>query len=145
MPSKQQIQAAGAVLFRRIEDIVEVALIFRKGFWDLPKGKMEDDETPIICAKRELEEELGISDVEIGIELIQTYHEYEMHGTPFGKTTYWFTATAPEQEFRPQIEEDIEKVQWVEYSKASEILGYPNLVKVLDTFSRWLLRQKYAD
>lgn len=32
---------------------------FFKGFWDIPKGHIEQGETPIDCAKRELFEETG--------------------------------------------------------------------------------------
>jgi 8-oxo-dGTP pyrophosphatase MutT (NUDIX family) len=35
-------------------------MILRLGKWDLPKGKMEKNEEPMICAIREVEEECGI-------------------------------------------------------------------------------------
>ncbi|NCP84894.1 MAG: NUDIX domain-containing protein [Bacteroidetes bacterium] len=143
MAKRQQIDAAGAILFRKNEDQIEIALIFRKGKWDLPKGKREKGEEIRGCAKRELEEELGISDVLIGEELIQTYHEYNQFDVDWGKTTYWFVATAPSQAFNPEAEEDIEKVEWCETQKAREIVDFENLIRVIDTFSKWILRQKY--
>ena len=145
MAKRQQIDAAGAILFRKNEDQIEIALIFRKGKWDLPKGKREKGEDIRVCAKRELEEELGISDVLIGEELIQTYHEYNQFDEDWGKTTYWYVATAPNQEFTPEAEEDIEKVEWCDVLKAREKVEYENLIRVIDTFARWLLRQKYLD
>jgi 8-oxo-dGTP pyrophosphatase MutT (NUDIX family) len=145
MAKRQQIDAAGGVLFRKTENVTEVALIFRKGKWDLPKGKREEGEEIRVCAKRELEEELGITNVEIGDELIQTYHEYNQFDSDWGKTTYWYVATAPEQKFIPQADENIEKVEWVDVLKARDRVEYENLIRVLDTFSRWILRQKYLD
>jgi predicted NUDIX family NTP pyrophosphohydrolase len=60
--------SAGILLFRRVEDAVEVLLVHpggpywaRKdlGAWSIPKGLIEDGEEPLDCALRELEEELG--------------------------------------------------------------------------------------
>ena len=39
----------------------EVLFIFRKGKWDLPKGKMEKAERPEVAAIREVEEECGVT------------------------------------------------------------------------------------
>lgn len=146
MQKRLQIDAAGAVLFKKESDGAhKVALIFRKSKWDLPKGKREEDEEIRTCAKRELEEELGISDVTIHEELLQTYHEYTQFDQDWGKTTYWYVATAPEQVFNPQAEEDISQVEWILLDEAREKVGFENLVRVLDAFKNWLLRKKYAD
>ena len=58
------IQAAGAVLWRRLSDeLIQVALIHRPRYddWSFPKGKVEQGETEINCAFREVFEETGIS------------------------------------------------------------------------------------
>jgi predicted NUDIX family NTP pyrophosphohydrolase len=61
-------QSAGILLFRHREDGVEVLIVHpggpfwaRKdlGAWSVPKGEYEDGETALVCALRELEEELG--------------------------------------------------------------------------------------
>lgn len=137
-----QIDAAGAVLFKQASDGVFVALIFRKGKWDLAKGKREKGEEIKICAKRELEEELGIQEVNIHEELIQTYHEYHQFDKDFSKTTYWFVATAPEQRFNPQAEEDISDVVWFPLDEAIKKVDFENLVRVLEAFKNWLISKK---
>ena len=57
------IRAAGALLWRETADLtIEIALIHRPRYddWTLPKGKVEEGETALQCAYRELIEETGI-------------------------------------------------------------------------------------
>jgi 8-oxo-dGTP diphosphatase len=51
------IQAAGAVLWRRLsDDLIQIALIHRPRYddWSFPKGKVEIGESEIACAFREV-------------------------------------------------------------------------------------------
>jgi predicted NUDIX family NTP pyrophosphohydrolase len=60
--------SAGILLYRRTAEAVEVLLVHPggpywakkdQGAWSIPKGLVEEDEEPLQCALRELEEELG--------------------------------------------------------------------------------------
>ncbi|MCZ4407376.1 NUDIX domain-containing protein [Cryomorphaceae bacterium 1068] len=119
----KEIEAAGGLVHNENN---EYLLIFRKGKWDLPKGKIDEGETPEQAALREVEEECGVSDLKIGEALAPSYHTYEQDGVRILKKTYWYDMTSAQQEFTPQAEEDIEKVQWQD-------LG-ANIVEGLDTY-----------
>jgi hypothetical protein len=52
------IQAGGGLVYNDAGDIM---MIFRRGKWDLPKGKLDKGETIDECALREVGEETGIT------------------------------------------------------------------------------------
>jgi 8-oxo-dGTP pyrophosphatase MutT (NUDIX family) len=105
------IQAAGGLVKNNENNIL---MIFRRGKWDLPKGKLDKGETLEDCAIREVEEETGLKNVELHSPLIVTYHTYH-EGTKFIlKESHWFTMTmAGEQKLTPQTDEDIFDIKWI--------------------------------
>lgn len=106
------IEAAGGLVMTPEKKLL---LIFRLGFWDLPKGKIDPGETPEQAAVREVGEETGITRTELGPLFDTTYHTYRVGtGKRFLKRTYWFRMSAPEQPLRLQAEEGIEQALWAE-------------------------------
>src|SRR4051794_1665781 len=85
----QKIIAAGGLVTNEYNELL---MIFRRGKWDLPKGKLDEGETIEQCAVREVEEETGIGNLEL-VKLVGiTYHEYfDKHiNTEVRKETHWF-------------------------------------------------------
>ena len=68
------LPAAGGVVRQR--DLGKELFIFRRGSWDLPKGKIDPGEDAPAAALREVEEETGVSDLTLGEALPTTYHSY---------------------------------------------------------------------
>ena len=129
--------AAGGVVFRIVEDETKVLLIYRNGFWDLPKGKLEKGESIPMCAVREVGEEVGSGIPALLFDLGTTFHSYEQKGKSYDKTTYWYSMIfTKEESLVPQGEEGIEKIEWVELEEAIEKVGFDNLKEVLIRFSR---------
>lgn len=89
-------------------------LIFRRGFWDLPKGKIDDGESPEQAAVREVQEETGLRQLSLGQPLPDTYHTYtDKKGRRVLKKTYWYFMDTNETTLIPQTEEDIEEAVWM--------------------------------
>ncbi len=104
------IEAAGGIIQNEEKDIL---FIFRRGKWDLPKGKIEDGESAAVCAEREIEEETGVKDLTLKKELGKTYHTYNEFGKDILKISHWFYFTSEnEQELIPQTSEDISEIKW---------------------------------
>jgi ADP-ribose pyrophosphatase YjhB (NUDIX family) len=92
----------------------EYLFIFRKGKWDLPKGKVDKGESINDAAIREVEEECGVSKLKITKELEPTYHTYHQDGQDILKKTYWFEMScADDSALKPQAEEDITDARWL--------------------------------
>ncbi len=105
------IKAAGGLVYNQENKLL---MIFRNGKWDLPKGKLEEAEDIKNCAKREVEEECGVSGLKVVKQLSDTYHTYKLNDEEILKRTFWFEMkTNYVGELIPQKEEGIIKVEWV--------------------------------
>ena len=124
------IEAAGGVVIKN----QEMLFIYRNGKWDLPKGKLEINESIQLCAVREVEEECGISQLTIIKEIATTYHTYRQAEENILKITYWFLMDCTDESpLTPQIEEGIEFSEWKNEQAVQLALEntYPNIKLVL--------------
>ena len=114
----------------------ETLCIHRLGKWDLPKGKLEENEHIDECAIREVEEECGIENLKITSPVFHTYHTYPLKGQHILKRTHWYKMTTQTQALTPQTEEDITEVIWANAKKITAIQNntYPNIKLVLEHF-----------
>ena len=121
------VTAAGGYVMRAGRAEPEVLLIYRRGFWDLPKGKRDKGETVEACGLREVQEEVGIQHLTLVAPLGTTLHGYPEGDKYRVKTTYWFLMQTPETVFTPQAKEGIERVEWVPLPEAQTRLGFDTL------------------
>lgn len=106
------IDAAGGLVKNKKGEFL---LIFRRGKWDLPKGKQEVGEKVEISALREVTEETGVSNLLLKNHLIDTYHTYKMGDSMILKKTHWFEMQYDGDEpLVPQQNEDIVEARWVD-------------------------------
>jgi 8-oxo-dGTP pyrophosphatase MutT (NUDIX family) len=114
------LHSGGGVVLNETGDVL---MIFRRGRWDLPKGKLDEGEDIEQCAVREVIEETGLKTVEIKHKIGNTLHIYPMAGKLILKHTAWYLMQGSAKEpLLPQAEENIEKVMWVKPSGISCLL-----------------------
>jgi 8-oxo-dGTP pyrophosphatase MutT (NUDIX family) len=126
------IKAAGGFV---LNEKKEVLMMFRRGKWDLPKGKMDKKESFEDCALRETEEETGLKKINLISPLITTYHTYHEGSKYVLKETKWFTMkVSGEQKLIPQAAEQITKLEWVGENDIEKYLqnSFPSVNDVLE-------------
>ena len=125
------IAAAGGLVLNEKD---EVLLIFRRGKWDLPKGKRDKDEKLEDCAIREVQEETGLQKIKLGKFLTLTYHTYHEGSRFILKESHWFLMkTKSGQSLIPQTEEDIIEIRWAKKDELPVYLmnSFPSVADVL--------------
>ena len=117
----KSIKAAGGLLIHE----KELLLIFRNGFWDLPKGHIEQNETVENAALREVKEECGLSSLINIVDFFQrTYHVYLFRSDSVLKITDWYIMkTTSKEKLNPQIEEGISECKWVPIDELDQYLS----------------------
>jgi 8-oxo-dGTP pyrophosphatase MutT (NUDIX family) len=96
----------------------------RRERWDLPKGKVNRNETFEEAAIREVTEECGLHGLEIVKPLLSTYHSYFLDDQTILKRTSWFEMLyTGHAEAIPQQDEDITEIRWVDKEALGEITG----------------------
>ena len=132
------IQAGGGVVYN---DAGGILMIFRRGKWDLPKGKLDEGETIDQCALREVQEETGIRQLTLGDKLSETWHLYNEKGKNLVKHTTWYKmSSTDDQALEPQAEEDIKEARWVNANELKPFMDntYRAIQDVLSTAGlRW--------
>ena len=118
----------------------EFLLMFRRGFWDLPKGKLDAGESIPDCAVREVREETGLQSLELGPFICTTTHPYfdTWLNKDVVKQTHWFSMLSlANDKLVPQTEEDIEKLVWVTVPELPEYFNntYPTIRAVFEAFN----------
>lgn len=112
----------------------EILFIYRNNKWDLPKGKIEGDESIEETAIREVEEETGVTGLKIQQVLPITYHIFKRNGKHKIKITHWFEMkTSYNGKLNPQIKEGITKVKWLNNSEAKKAMenSYANIKRLV--------------
>lgn len=117
-------KSCGAIVYRKFHGNTEILLIkhIKSGYWSFPKGHMENGETEIQTAIREILEETSIDVfIDSGFREVVTYSPRK----DTQKEVVYFVAKAKNYDFSPQLDE-ISDIRWVEIGQAVSQLTYDN-------------------
>ncbi|MEM8584922.1 MAG: NUDIX domain-containing protein [Bacteroidota bacterium] len=176
------VEAAGGLV--RLAGTDRFLMMERRGYLDLPKGKIDPGETVAEAALREVSEETGLAIASTTIknqwpgiadrtsagrsipgmtkstadplkinslthdmppissrleDLLKTglpfrlsLHTYRTKkGKRVLKPTYWFAMESSQKELQPQLEEGIDRVDWLRISEVDLDEMYPSLIPIL--------------
>jgi len=128
------IRAGGGLV---INPLGKVLLIFRRGHWDLPKGKQDPGETLAQTALREVREETGLTDLRLVEKLANGYHCYLMSKMRTLKRTRWYLMqTQMPDQLVLQKEEGIQDAAWFDPRELPH-LNMPMFNNVRDILIRY--------
>lgn len=126
-----EIMAAGAILYRVIEDEIEIGLIHRPRYddWSFPKGKIEFGESSLAAARREVIEETGYA-AKFGPLIAEI--QYLAEGVP-KRVKYWSAQAISEAKPITDLQE-VDKFEWHSLKSAKTKLTHEEDRKVLKLF-----------
>ncbi|WP_439506576.1 NUDIX hydrolase [Sediminibacterium sp.] len=134
------IKAGGGLV---LNEQHELLFIFRRGYWDLPKGKVDPGETIEACALREVEEETGVGNLSIIDFLGITNHQYfdPYLKEEVIKESHWYImSTKGVPILIPQTEEDITDIKWIPLADVNVFIEH-SFASIKEIIGLFFLRQ----
>ncbi len=112
---------------------VPYVLVIRDPYdkWGLPKGHRERGEASHETALREVSEETGLSDLELGPELVTIDWTFRARGRQIHKFATFYLMFSREGEPVPEKAEGISEVKWVPLRSAHRKISYRNATEVV--------------
>lgn len=135
IPTERQI-SAGGVAYRRTAGAIDVALICvgPKRRWQLPKGVVDEGESPEATAMREVREEAGVGTRLIGSLDVVEYWYVGTQGTGervrFHKFVHFFLLEYQSGDVRDHDAEVVE-ARWIPLGDAEPMLSFASERKVM--------------
>lgn len=138
MKNIQDEYSAGAVLYTTIDK--QIYYLLTKDFhgnWGFPKGHLENNETTIEAAYREIKEEVNIKPI-----IDDNFCEELIYKLPNGnnKHSIYFIGYYEKQEVIKQIEE-VQETKLLKYEDALNTLTFDNMKQVLIKANKYLIEQ----
>lgn len=117
--------SAGVILFRRAPEPLYLLLHYESGHWDFPKGHIEAGEEAQEAARRELQEETGISEIRFLDGYKQTLrYFFRQGGVGIFKVVIYFLADTAQAAV--SLSHEHVGFEWLPYDAALGRLTFKN-------------------
>jgi 8-oxo-dGTP diphosphatase len=131
--------SAGGVAFRRTDSEYEIAIIAVNPSlrWQLPKGLVDDGESPAAAARREVREEAGIETVLIEpVETIEYWYFGNKNGARvrFHKSVHFFLMEYVSGDVANH-DHEVAEARWVKMDEAIKMLAFKSEKSVVEKAS----------
>ncbi|MEM4240105.1 MAG: NUDIX domain-containing protein [Candidatus Woesearchaeota archaeon] len=142
MPEHEK--SAGVIIYRRENKGILFLLLFKKyktEYWDLAKGHVEKNEDPIETARREAQEEAGITD----LEFIPGFEEkvqwwYKLEGKLTKKTVTYYLAETRTKEAKVSLEHI--KPGWFTLPEVEKVIKHKDTKELLKKAQKFLEKRE---
>lgn len=141
---KKSIPVRGAAIFN--EQLSKILLVqgTESDSWSFPRGKISKDEDDVACCIREVREEIGFDLTEYIDE--DQFIERNIQGKNY---KIFIVRGVPEEfDFKPQVRNEIDKIEWRDFKKMSKTMHKSNVKyylvnSMMRPLSMWLRRQRH--
>jgi 8-oxo-dGTP pyrophosphatase MutT (NUDIX family) len=131
--TRRQVSSGGVLVRDGVHgpEVLLASRRTRKGdlVWGLPKGLVEEGESPEATAAREVLEETGYRG-EIRAPLGEVSYWFVWEGTRIRKTVHFFLMHATGEEQAPR-DHEMEEVRWFPLDEATEVAGFPSEKEII--------------
>ena len=133
--------SAGFVIYRMENNEKKfLVLHYPSGHIDFPKGHLEEGETAIQAAKRELEEETGIKNIKVipGFE-DEIVYQYRRNGVQYSKKVTYFLCQTSEKQVK--ISHEHKGYFWFNYEESLKHITFQNSKDILIKAEKFLTQK----
>jgi len=135
-------KSCGALIYRKQGGRLQLLILRHRmgGHWSFPKGHVEQGETEIETALREVKEETGLT-----IELFNGFREQVTYSPRPGikKDVVYFLGFARDSRTTRQ-EEEISEIRWINLDQTYNYLTYDNDRRLIQSAKRYMKQHKLA-
>jgi len=133
-------KSAGAIVFRRNEEIKYLLIQYKWGHWEFPRGLIEKGESLEETARRQIKEEVGIED----IKFIPGFKEwikffFKVKGKNIMKIATFLLAETETEEVKLSYEH--KDYLWLNYEEALRQLTFKDSKEILKKANDFLSRE----
>lgn len=133
-------KSCGAIVYKKENEDLKFLLVFQNnGHYSFPKGHMEENETELETAIREIKEETNL-DVEVDTNFRYKI-EYLLETKNIMKEVVYFVATPITFDLKNQ-EGEINECIWCGYNEVIEKLEYENIKEVFKNAYNYILNKE---
>ena len=125
---------SGGIIFRLTKDKKDIEILLiqdSKGRWTIPKGHIEPGETAKMTARREIEEETGLKNVNILTWLGKIHFKYRRADKLVLMTTQIYLVEAMDTHETPIPEKWMKGIQWFPFADALDLIEYDDIEKLM--------------
>lgn len=132
-------KSCGAVIFtKNAEGIKYVIIESKEGYYGFPKGHVEDNETELETARREVLEETGLQVEFLENFRIEDSHPFQRNGETRMKYIVYFLGEFSNQSLRAQ-ESELNSIHLMDYATAMSLFQFESSKRILEEANSFLL------